>query len=148
VNGVPFGAFCSVDSGTPFPHRFTGEPETDKLAQLPFQATDITTEVNTLGIALRTTLIENDIAFVSPASASIYPQNWPMGLVNKGRVWVKPEDSPTVASAVSVRWAANGGNLQRGSITSTPDAGTAVLARGKFYRQVDSVSGLAVLELR
>lgn len=140
---VPFGVGVCVDTAA-FPHRFTSEPETDKLCRLPSGAGDIAFP-NFLGVAMRRQMIENDLAFANTKNA--YPPNYPVGIVHKGRVWVSPEQTVVVTDPVYVRYAAGAGGTQLGSFRKDADtASAAQAANARWYRGSD-VNGLAVLEL-
>ncbi len=145
TTGIPFGSGMAADSTSALPYRFTNEPETDKLVMLPAGAGDLAFP-NFEGVALRTQLLENDLEFNTTPNNNI-PQNRPINLLHKGRVWVIPEDSPTVNSAVFCRFSAGAGGSVRGTFRTTADTATAAqVVSARWYRGVD-VNGLAVLEL-
>jgi hypothetical protein len=101
---IPFGVLVCADGA-------------EDKCRLPQVAADVTTKA--LGVALQTLAQENNLS-----GTNVYPRNARIGVLKKGRVWVKVEEAVSAFDKAWVRLRAVAGNTQRGAFRKSGD-GTA-----------------------
>lgn len=127
-----------------FGHVVTRGASTDEIVH-PDAAAEITDEKVVRGVVVQAHEVEskNDGQIPGYVPKSVVP------VMRKGRIWCQPEDTITEGtSTVNVRFAANGGNTQLGSLRGAADSSfTAVLPKSKWKSSTSGNGQLAVLEI-
>ena len=105
--------------------------------KLPTLTTDLPKGISTQSHA-------DHISYVGPNSG-VVPYA-PLNVTRQGRVYVNSEDAVTPASKVFMRFAANGGNTQKGSIRGTTDTGCVEIYGAAFVGSC-AAGGLVEIEV-
>jgi hypothetical protein len=115
----------------------------DRQAKAPASSAEVTDPNSSLGVLVHSHDRESD-AGVSGATVKDKEE---MGIMHKGRVYVKVEEAITPASPVFVRFASGGGGSELGSFRQDADTATAVELPGVKYMSSAAAGEFAVLEL-
>lgn len=134
AGGVPVGKMLIMDASG-----------ADR-AKLPAASGDIAIAL-LAGIAVLSQTLESQL----PAgSAAIWPKNYEIPVMRKGRVLVKPEVSVNVGDPVFIRYASGAGGTQVGAFRKDADTATAAAAPAGsaiWVSGTDATTGLATLEI-
>lgn len=125
---IPFGSFVSQDS------RYVDR------CHLPQAGTDVTSIKNALGIALRTTRVENPNDYG-------YAVNEVVDVMRAGVCWVKVEVAVTPASDVFVRYASGSGGTILGLFNTADDSSSCAALSSARWLNSAGAGELALLEI-
>ena len=131
-------SYLVQDSGGILFGKGVAQGTADDQAKLPAAAADVTDKF--LGISQAVQGIEADSSGVVK-----YVQKAAMGVVRKGRVWVKVEEAVAPHDPVYCRYAAGG--LGVGSFRKSTGTSEAALVSGAKYLTTAGANGLALVEL-
>lgn len=120
-----------------------GTHENPDGVQLPQASADVT--ANARGVSVADQSIE---ATVVGGGTTGFQDQATLGIIRKGRVWVRVEDAVTPASTVFVRHTADTAPLDKlGSFRSNASGGDAVALPGARFKTSAAAGELALLDL-